>query len=81
MSTQVFENRVRASGDARLASGRSALETVKTVAIRLFDLLLAWQARADDRRNLAELDSRTLADIGLTRADALKEASKPFWRA
>lgn len=80
MSTQVFENRVRASRDARLASGHNALETVKTVAIRLFDLLLAWQARADDRRHLAELDSRTLADIGLTRADALKEASKPFWR-
>jgi uncharacterized protein YjiS (DUF1127 family) len=64
-----------------LASGRAgALEVVSTAASRLFDLLLAWQTRTNDRRQLADMDSRLLADIGLSRADALKEASKPFWR-
>ena len=82
MTTHVYENRACASGDARLASGQaSALEVVKTAVARLFDLLLTWQARANDRRHLAELDSRILTDIGLSRVDAIKEASKPFWRA
>lgn len=81
MTTHVFENRACASGDARLASGRAgALEVVSAAASRLFDLLLAWQTRTNDRRQLADMDSRLLADIGLSRADALKEASKPFWR-
>lgn len=82
MTTEVFQNRACASGDARLASEQtSALEVVKPAAIRLFELLLTWQARANDRRHLTDMDSRILADIGLSRADALKEASKPFWRA
>jgi uncharacterized protein YjiS (DUF1127 family) len=39
--------------------------------------------RAQTRRALRELahhDRRLLADIGLTPDDALREASKPFWR-
>ena len=36
--------------------------------------------RSAQRRTLAALDHRLLADIGLTRAQALAEARKPFWR-
>jgi uncharacterized protein YjiS (DUF1127 family) len=32
------------------------------------------------RRVLTQLDDRSLRDIGLTRAEALREAGKPFWR-
>jgi uncharacterized protein YjiS (DUF1127 family) len=32
------------------------------------------------RRLLLELDDRLLADIGLSRREALKEARKPFWK-
>jgi uncharacterized protein YjiS (DUF1127 family) len=41
-----------------------------------------WIARGMQRRLLAELarDSRLLSDIGLTRAQALREAGKPFWQ-
>ena len=42
-----------------------------------------WLERAQSRRalrELAEADSGRLADIGLSREDALREASKPFWR-
>ncbi len=48
--------------------------------IRLLDLLLTWQTRAFERLRLARLDDRMLKDIGMTRADVMREISKPFWR-
>lgn len=51
----------------------------KDRAVRLFDLLFGWIDRARERRALAKLDCRMLADIGVTRADAETEADKPFW--
>lgn len=47
---------------------------------RAANLLLLWQQRARDRRQLACLSDQMLHDIGLTRADVFAEASKPFWR-
>jgi len=49
-------------------------------SVRLIDRLLAWQDRATQRRQLAELDAALLADIGLSRASADHEAGKAFWR-
>jgi uncharacterized protein YjiS (DUF1127 family) len=52
-------------------------------AFRLGDLmsvLFHFQERWRQRVQLAELDDRTLGDLGLTRADVLRESSKPFWR-
>jgi uncharacterized protein YjiS (DUF1127 family) len=43
-------------------------------------LLLIWRERARQRRHLQLLSDHMLRDIGLTRADVLAEASKPFWR-
>ncbi|MDX1737054.1 MAG: DUF1127 domain-containing protein [Alphaproteobacteria bacterium] len=40
-----------------------------------------WQSRVEQRHHLAGLDSRLLDDMGLTRADAMREANKPFWMA
>lgn len=40
-----------------------------------------WHDRARQRRHLAALDDRSLRDIGIDRASAHFEASKPFWRA
>jgi uncharacterized protein YjiS (DUF1127 family) len=40
-----------------------------------------WRARSHWRRQLARLDSRDLADIGITRAEQFVECNKPFWRA
>lgn len=39
-----------------------------------------WRRRIRDRRELAALDDRILSDIGITRAEALYLANKPFWR-
>ncbi len=47
---------------------------------RLLDALGEWHARAAQRRRLLALDDRMLSDIGISRADAWKEGSKPFWR-
>lgn len=47
---------------------------------RAIDLLRAWRQRRDSRIALARFDERMLRDIGITRADALREANKPFWR-
>ncbi len=46
----------------------------------LWETLLTWQERASQRRLLASLEDRMLKDVGISRADAEREASKPFWR-
>ncbi|MFQ6022724.1 MAG: DUF1127 domain-containing protein [Acidiferrobacterales bacterium] len=46
----------------------------------LVDMLCAWHERARQRRALLALDDRMLKDIGITRADAERQASNPFWR-
>ncbi len=44
---------------------------------------LAWLRRVlraiESRRHLAEMDERMLADIGISRAEALREASRAPW--
>lgn len=43
------------------------------------DILLEWRERSRQRRQLLSLDDQRLKDIGISRADAEVEASKPFW--
>jgi uncharacterized protein YjiS (DUF1127 family) len=50
----------------------SALAAIPTVAL--------WLERGRSRRVLAMLDDHQLRDIGISRADALRESAKPFWR-
>jgi uncharacterized protein YjiS (DUF1127 family) len=44
--------------------------------------IAAWIVRSSERRALRELaqDRWRLSDIGLTREQALRKATKPFWR-
>src|SRR4029453_7920940 len=46
---------------------------------RLSALPVVWAMRRRTRRTLGELDDRQLADVGLTRRQALLESAKPFW--
>ncbi len=46
----------------------------------LWETLFTWRKRASQRRQLASLEDRLLKDMGISRADAEREASKPFWR-
>lgn len=38
-----------------------------------------WLRVAAERRRLASLDAERLADLGITPAEARREASRPFW--
>ena len=47
----------------------------------LVTMLLDWQERARQRRQLLALGDAALKDFGRSRADADQEGNKPFWRA
>lgn len=46
----------------------------------LLGLLRRYHAVAKQRHALGQLTDEQLKDIGVSRVDALREASKPFWR-
>jgi uncharacterized protein YjiS (DUF1127 family) len=48
-------------------------------ALTFFDVIAVWEERWRSRHLLQTLDDRMLGDVGFTRADAWREASKPFW--
>jgi len=71
---------------ARPMFGASATRGAQTsiadrVFATVFGVLTLWTTRIKDREALAEMDSRLLADIGVTDGQAAHEAAKPFWSA
>lgn len=52
-----------------------ALFPRKRNTVGLLGYLALWQ----QRRALAKMDDRQLDDIGVSRADALAEATRPLW--
>jgi uncharacterized protein YjiS (DUF1127 family) len=48
---------------------------------KLAVLFAEWWRRAQSRYDLERLSERDLADMRLTRLDALDEMQKPFWEA
>lgn len=57
------------------------MSLVSNAVLRAGCTLQVWQARAQQRHDLASLNNRMLADIGIDRVAANVEAAKPFWRA
>jgi uncharacterized protein YjiS (DUF1127 family) len=43
--------------------------------------LSTWRERSRQRNALIELSDYMLCDIGISRAAAIDEAEKPFWRS
>jgi uncharacterized protein YjiS (DUF1127 family) len=41
--------------------------------------VMTWETRYRTRKSLRDLDDHVLKDIGLSRAEAQKEAARPFW--
>lgn len=70
--TTIAPASVRTAGRRRAAG---------TPLARVWATLLTWQARAHERRALSTTEPRLLRDMGLSEADVLAEARKPFWRA
>jgi uncharacterized protein YjiS (DUF1127 family) len=69
------------SGVLRIAELGREIPTRPPLLVRLVDLVLTWQDRARERRELGRLTDRDLNDIGLSRAEITREAAKPFWHA
>jgi uncharacterized protein YjiS (DUF1127 family) len=44
-------------------------------------LIREWHLRRLTRRDIAQLDPRTIRDLGLSEGQLRFEATKPFWRA
>lgn len=57
-------------------NARTVGRAVKAVIARLD----TWAERSRQRAELANLDERTLHDVGLSRSDIELEINKPFWR-
>jgi len=54
-----------------------------TLASSWLHNIAMWLARSSQRRaleELARLNNRYLEDIGISKAEALREAARPFWR-
>jgi len=61
--------------------GRNAgSPTLAALPRQVIDTLYVWQQRSVDRRNLMTMSHHQLVDIGIDRAEAWREASKPFWK-
>ncbi|AOE82648.1 DUF1127 domain-containing protein [Pseudomonas sp. TCU-HL1] len=48
--------------------------------LRLFAAIAQWQRNARTRHQLAKLDARALADVGISPSERYQELDKPFWR-
>jgi uncharacterized protein YjiS (DUF1127 family) len=59
---------------------KSIRQNVRSLLARSIATLYLWKQRRHGRRDLRGLDDRMLRDIGLSRAEAEREAHKPFWR-
>ena len=51
-----------------------------SMPLRVLANLMLWQRRISSRHQLARLDSRLLADAGISEAQRYEELSTPFWR-
>ena len=67
--------------DRPLCARADASATLRGAIRGAVSTLRIWHQRARTRRQLLTLEDQLLADIGVSRADAVHEASKPFWQA
>ena len=67
--------------DRPLCARADASTTLRDTIGRAVSTLRLWGRRVHTRRELLTLNNHLLADIGVSRADAVREANKPFWQA
>jgi uncharacterized protein YjiS (DUF1127 family) len=63
-----------------LPSAVDVLEAPTRGLVVLWRALHRWQARAEERAQLAQMTERQRRDIGVGLDDLRAEANKPFWR-
>lgn len=81
MSSQheVFQGRAAESTVVRI-DGASILSAVARTVFFGIEAVFRWIERDRQRRALLALPDHLLTDIGISRADAVLEGDKPFWR-
>ena len=47
---------------------------------RIVFVLAVWRKRREMRRQLAQMDARSLRELGISPAAAAYESGKPFWK-
>ena len=65
---------------SELFSESSTVNSQASMPLRVLANLMLWQRRISSRHQLARLDSRLLADAGISESQRYEELSKPFWR-
>ena len=65
---------------SELFSESSTVNSQASMPLRVLANLMLWQRRISSRHQLARLDSRLLADAGISEAQRYEELSKPFGR-
>ena len=73
MNTHVIENPIPA-----LSAGQSPVLPMSQRGWQ--GVIRGWFERSRQRRALAQIDDRLLADVGISRSAAADEIVKPFWR-
>jgi uncharacterized protein YjiS (DUF1127 family) len=66
--------------DRPAAPAERGSATVRPGIASLLRYILTWAERARQRRALQALDEWVLKDIGLSRADVMREYEKSFWQ-
>jgi uncharacterized protein YjiS (DUF1127 family) len=66
-------------GKAVVVQRPTLLRRLETMAIAVFDRLLAWQEQAHSQDMLSRLDDRMLRDIGVDRDAVQRERPPSFW--
>ena len=65
---------------AAVVRRHAALDALSDASAWALGTFRLWRKRRQERDQLATLDTRMLADIGLSRSDAEFLSNKPFWR-
>jgi uncharacterized protein YjiS (DUF1127 family) len=58
----------------------SFMQRIEAAAKTTIATLSTWSSRIEDRRQLAFMSDRLLADIGISRAEVSAEVDKYFWQ-
>ncbi len=64
-----------------LGGNLDLLSQLSRAPSRVAGVMLLWHTRAVERSHLAKLEDYHLQDMGISRAEADREAAKPFWKA
>lgn len=70
---------LRSPGRPVASHRRDGAHRVVRLLEEVWKTVLRWHELRRQRRALLELSDEVLKDIGISRADAMREAGRPFW--